>query len=102
MKSFGMAMDSCTENYSALVSATNMTNSNNITDSIFWFRARVDEEPFILGSKAVKKLDNDCYDDVEARLQAERERREAEQRQQSEINNTVTEKKNLKVVPFTQ
>ncbi len=86
MKSFGMAMDSCTENYSALVSATNMTNSNNITDSIFWFRARVDEEPFILGSKAVKKLDNDCYDDVEARLQAERERREAEQRQQSEIN----------------
>lgn len=86
MKSFGMAMDSCTENYSALVSATNMTNSNNITDSIFWFRARVGEEPFKLGSNAVKKLDKDCYDDVETRLQEERERREAQQRQQSEIN----------------
>ena len=62
MKSFGMAMDACTENYSALVSCTNLhTNSNELTDSVFWYKAKVEHEPFTLGSSAIKSLDCKCY-----------------------------------------
>lgn len=88
MKSFGLAMDACTENYSAMVSANNLTNSNNITDSVFWYRAALDKPPFILGSRAVQKLDNRCYEDVEVEM--EKKRLESErQAQNSEVNRVV-------------
>ena len=80
MKAFCMTMDACTENYSALVSANNITHSNDICDSVFWYRAGVHEEPFVLGSKAVQKLDRRCFDDVEARLEAEKNKKETDKK----------------------
>ena len=78
LKAFCMAMDAATNNYSALVSANNLSNSNELTDSVFWYKARSDSPPFKLGSNSVLKLDARCYDDVEARLEEEA-RRKADQ-----------------------
>jgi len=91
MKSFGMAMDACTANYSALVSCTNLhNNSNELTDSVFWYKAKLSHEPFVLGSSAVQQLDNKCYDDVEAQMEDDRERKEAELlAKNSEVNRVV-------------
>jgi hypothetical protein len=87
MKAFCMTMDACTENYSALVSANNITNSNNISDSVFWYRAGVHEDPFVLGSKAVRTLDRRCFDDVETRLEEEKNKKESDRN--SAINRVV-------------
>ena len=89
MKSFGMAMDACTADYSSLVSCTNLhNNSNELTDSVFWYKAKIDHEPFILGSSAVKRMDRQCYDDVEAQIEEEKKKREAELNR-SEVNRVV-------------
>lgn len=96
MKAFCMTMDACTENYSALVSANNITHSNDICDSVFWYRAGVHEEPFVLGSKAVQKLDRRCFDDVEARLEAEKNKKETDRK--SEINRVVCGDENGKSI----
>lgn len=96
MKAFCMTMDACTENYSALVSANNITHSNDICDSVFWYRAGVHEEPFVLGSKAVQKLDRRCFDDVEARMEEEKNKKESEKK--SEINRVVCGDENGKSI----
>ena len=38
--SFNQAMDVLTENYKALVCANNLSQSNELTDTIFWYKAR--------------------------------------------------------------
>ena len=38
-KAFNLAMDACTERYGAIVTANNLTQSNDITESVFWIRA---------------------------------------------------------------
>lgn len=96
MKAFCMTMDACTENYSALVSANNITHSNDICDSVFWYRAGVHEEPFVLGSKAVQALDRRCFDDVEARLEEEKNKKESDKK--SEINRVVCGDENGKSI----
>ena len=96
MKAFCMTMDACTENYSALVSANNITHSNDICDSVFWYRAGVHKEPFVLGSKAVQALDRRCFDDVEARLEAEKKKNQLDKK--SEINRVVCGDENGKSI----
>ena len=84
MKAFALAMDACTENYSALVSANNITHSNDITDSIFWYRAMYNPPKFILGSKKVQKLDSRCYEDKEMQIHEKKDKEK-----NSEVNRVV-------------
>lgn len=79
--SFNQAMDVLTENYKALVCANNLSQSNELTDTIFWYKARHGLEPFLLGSTVVKKMDQLCYEDRELILEEQRQREKARQDQ---------------------
>tara|TARA_B110000008_G_C16969238_1_gene563236 strand:+ start:2228 stop:3064 length:837 start_codon:yes stop_codon:yes gene_type:complete len=65
MKEFNLAMNACTNDYSSIVCANNLSQSNELTDSIFWYRAGVNLPHFTLGNTAVKKIDTLCYEDRE-------------------------------------
>ncbi len=65
MKEFNLAMNACTNNYSSIVCANNLSQSNELTESIFWFKASIDLPEFKLGSEAVKQIDKACYEDRE-------------------------------------
>ena len=71
--------------YSALVSANNITHSNDICDSVFWYRRRP-RRALRLGAKAVQELDRRCFDDVEARME---EKNKKSPTKKSEINRVV-------------
>ncbi len=64
-KAFNMAMDACTTRYGALVTANNLTLSNEITDSIFWIRAPAKFDTVRLGHPSIWALDERCFHDRE-------------------------------------
>lgn len=52
---FSKVMDKCTANYSSLV-MDNTIGSNNVEDSVFWYRASIDLPQFRVGSDAFWQL----------------------------------------------
>lgn len=64
-KAFNMAMDACTENYGAIVTANNLTTSNDISESVFWIRAPREIPPVRLGAPMIWALDDLAYEDKE-------------------------------------
>ncbi len=94
-KSFNLAMNAVTNEYGALVSANNLSQSNDICDSIFWYRARVDIPTFCLGSKIIFNIDGHCYEDREAVLE---EAAQSEKRAQETIENVVPSDVNGKTI----
>lgn len=53
---FQAVMDRCTQNFECLV-LDNTTQSTGLTDSVFWYKARLDLEPFRVGNSIFFKLD---------------------------------------------
>lgn len=64
-KAFNLAMDACTENWGAIVTANNLTTSNNINESVFWIRAPREIPQVRLGAPIVWQLDDQAYEDRE-------------------------------------
>ena len=64
-KSFDMALTACTANYGGLVSANNLTISNEICDTVFWIRAPAVLPDVKLGRPEFWELDRRCYVDRE-------------------------------------
>ena len=81
-------MDVLTENYKALVCANNLSQSNELTDTIFWYKARHGLDKFMLGSGVVQKMDRTCYEDRELILEEQRQR-EKERQEQENIERVV-------------
>lgn len=61
---FCAAMDKCTENFSALVSANNLSQSNELNDSVFWYRAPRDVPEVTVGCAAIQSCNRLCYEDM--------------------------------------
>lgn len=53
---FNQIMDHCTENYGALI-LNNSSNSNDLQDILFWYRAQLPCKPFRLGDALFWKFD---------------------------------------------
>ena len=64
-KAFNLAMDACTERYGAIVTANNLTQSNAITDSVFWIRAPAELRKVKLGDPRIWEMDENAYQDRE-------------------------------------
>lgn len=58
---FNQVMDSCTENYECLV-LDNTVKSNKIEDVVFWYKAKIREEPFRVCHPSLWKLHHEKYD----------------------------------------
>ena len=58
-------MDACTNNYGAIVTANNLTTSNDICDSVFWIRAPLNVPTVKLGHPSVWAMDSAAYEDRE-------------------------------------
>jgi energy-coupling factor transporter ATP-binding protein EcfA2 len=52
---FSTVFDACTENNECLV-IDNTVKSNNIADMVFWYKAKLDNPPFVMGEKALWNL----------------------------------------------
>ena len=61
LQSFNLAMDACTSNFGALVTANNLTLSTDLSESIFWFRAPAEVPSVRLGRPGLWKLDDRCF-----------------------------------------
>jgi hypothetical protein len=55
LEDFISVMDRCTQNYECLV-LDNTGSSSAISDSLFWYKAKLDQEPFKVGSKVFFRL----------------------------------------------
>ena len=64
-RAFNMALDACTENYGALVTANNLTISNEINQSVFWMRAPREVPDSRLGNPMLWAMDEQAYEDTE-------------------------------------
>ena len=62
---FSKVMDACTENFEALTYANNVSPTNNIEDSVFWYKANPTTPAFRLGDPVYWKLHNRYYHDRE-------------------------------------
>ena len=69
LTSFNLAMDACTSNYGALVTANNLTLSTELNESVFWFRAPADVPRVRLGHESLWRLDDRCYHNAELEYQ---------------------------------
>lgn len=58
--SFRHVMECCTENYECMV-IDNTSNSKNLEDNVFWYKARMYDKPFKMGSPAFWQLHNQKY-----------------------------------------
>ena len=59
-KQFCKIMDKCTENYGCLV-IDKTTRSNDIVDNIFYYKAKLSNKPFKVGSKRLWDIHNQTY-----------------------------------------
>lgn len=89
IKAFNLAMNACTENYSALVTANNLTQSNQLSDSIFWYRANEHIPSFKLGNSIVFRLNDHCFEDQEEIIEKERKMKELEIKRNEEIHHII-------------
>ena len=87
-KSFSQVMDSCTNNYECLVlDATSTTN--NISDSVFWYKADPNIPKFTLGRKIMWKMHYKHYLPMQERLQRQKQKEEVAKQKKEKQNDKI-------------